>query len=299
MKGGSLTGNQLNGFFNSQYYSNDQSLVPQHFIPLDEANSDLFNHTFVCYFNPENIHLVIVHRGTDMGSLKDAGNNIRNMLFVKTEFLKTERSIIAEKGHIAVKKFLQELYVSEHQQKGIKYKNIIDYIHNLITTNNPSGVKISVEDAVTELLQNKLTTIGHSQGAVYCYLYGGEGKESIVFNPAPYIKMDKPANTYEIHVKHDLISLFSSANQHTIKQIEPDVKIGNPHSINNLKGKRYRIGNLFLYTNEDGNLSDGIEKTTGRININKKNNKTIKKNKKIRNKKNNKISKINKKNKKK
>ena len=47
--------------------------------------------------------------------------------------------------------------------------------------NNPDKT-ISTEDCVDEFLLNKLTTIGHSQGAIYCYLYGNIGKEIIKSN---------------------------------------------------------------------------------------------------------------------
>ena len=46
----------------------------------------------------------------------------------------------------------------------------------------------NISSSVDELLKTKLTTIGHSQGSVYSYLYGKYGKEIIVYNAAPLLE---------------------------------------------------------------------------------------------------------------
>ena len=106
--------------------------------------------------------------------------------------------------------------------------------------------------AVTHFLRNKLTTIGHSQGAVYAYLYGDQGFETIVFNPSPY-KGCKPVNTYLIRNKGDFVSYFTKLknkdkdikNSKYINNYLRDEKVSK-HSTKTLFNDFRRIGNPLL-----------------------------------------------------
>ena len=283
IKGGSLTGNQLYGFFDSQYL-NDDHLVPDGFKALDKTNHNLFNDNFRCYYNLLSNQIVILHMGSNRNSYYDIGNNLRNMIATKTQLLRTTRNEIAETGHNAVKKFLKKIYDTDNTNSN--FKNIIQYI-NKMKMNNPDKT-ISTEDCVDEFLLNKLTTIGHSQGAIYCYLYGNIGKEIIVFNPAPF-NNTKPDNVYEIIVKGDLISGFSGNTNKPKKflDIKDEQKTLIPliygrkkyasmidlHKTSNLKGESFRVGNKFLYSNDtisDAPTSEIIPDDIDIIKINNK-----------------------------
>ena len=121
---------------------------------------------------------------------------------------------------------------------------------------NSQIVNISVEEAVDELLKNRLTTIGYSQGAIYAYLYGNRGKETIVYNPAPF-RGKKPDNTYIIKQKGDFVSRLTDASDNTNTKLViidnlPNSKnsISN-HSIDALNGIKEIFGNKFLYNYDD------------------------------------------------
>ena len=214
--GGGLTMNQL-GEFIFFMYNKTETKPPEGFIYLDENNESLNNDNFAVFYNPENIHFIAVHKGTKFKSVYDIGNNIRNMFFIENTKFITKRNETSKKGHIELKKKLIRLYKNKTQNKNANLNNIIKYIDDIIKyVKNVKKNNYLIEYAVNKLLRNKLTTIGHSQGAVYAYLYGNQGFETIVFNPAPY-KGCKPANTYIIRNKGDFVSYFAKLKDNDIK----------------------------------------------------------------------------------
>ena len=58
-------------------------------------------------------------------------------------------------------------------------------------------------------MKENLSSLGFSQGAVYAYLNGSEGNETIVYNPTPFRGI-KPDNTYILRTKNDVVSMFTS-----------------------------------------------------------------------------------------
>lgn len=216
--GGGLTMNQLGKFMYFMYHKT-QAKIPPGFIYLDKKNKSLNNESFTVFYHPENVHLIAVHRGTNFKSISDIGNNIRNLFFTESSSFITKRNEIAKEGHIELKKYLIHMYKHRTNIKPIFY-GIIQFIEDAL-----NGKESLVEYGVNHLLKNKLTTIGHSQGGVYAYLYGDQGFETIVFNPAPY-KGCKPANTYVIRNKGDMISYFT-------KLKNKDVDINNSRIFNN------------------------------------------------------------------
>jgi hypothetical protein len=124
----------------------------------------------------------------------------------------TKRNVSAKEGHIELKKHLIRMYKQKAKTNPI-FSGIIQFIETALQ-GNPQNL----EYAVTHFLRNKLTTIGHSQGAVYAYLYGDQGFETIVFNPLPY-KGCKPVNTYLIRNKGDIVSYFTK-----LKNKDKDIK---------------------------------------------------------------------------
>jgi hypothetical protein len=216
LTGGGLTMNQL-GEFIFFMYNKTEAKPPEGFIYLDEDNTNLNNDNFAVFYNPDNIHFIAVHKGTKSKSIYDIGNNIRNMFFIENEKFITKRNLTSKKGHIELKNFLIHLYKNKTQNKNTKLNNIIKYIDDIIKSiKNVKKNNYLIEYTVNSLLRNKLTTIGHSQGAVYAYLYGVQGFETIVFNPAPY-KGCKPANTYIIRNKGDFVSYFAKFKDNDLK----------------------------------------------------------------------------------
>jgi len=146
-------------------------------------------------------------------------NNTRNFMVTKFKYLITYRNAIAKKGHINLEEYFNECLnsndetiepsnmdnsftkINNNPEEFEKYNNTIKKNIKLHLLNSNNTVK--------EYLKNNLTTIGHSQGAIYAYLYGNIGKEVITFNPAPFNSNDKPANTYDIRIKGDIVSKFS------------------------------------------------------------------------------------------
>lgn len=218
IRGGGLTMNQLGKFMYFMYHKTEAE-IPPGFIYLDEKNKLLNNDKFAVFYNPENVHLVAVHRGTNFKSISDIGNNIRNLFFTETSSLITKRNEIAKEGHIELKKHLILMYKHRFKIHPV-FAGIIQFIEDSL-----NGKQEFLEYAVNHFLRNKLTTVGHSQGAVYAYLYGDQGFETIVFNPAPY-KGCKPANTYIIRNKGDIVSYFT-------KLKSKDVDIKNSKVLNN------------------------------------------------------------------
>jgi hypothetical protein len=118
-----------------------------------------------------------------------------------------------------------------------------------MTVSNKQIQKITIEEAVEQLLKTRMSTIGHSQGAVYAYLYGDEGVETIVYNPAPF-NGKKPDNTYIIRRKGDPASIFTTGNKiTTLEKLSGQGLVGQ-HSIDSLDNKFYVFGNKFVYSED-------------------------------------------------
>lgn len=228
--GGGLTLNQLGKFVYFSYVKKEphgEALIPKGFIYLDKNNMSLNNNKFTVLFNPTNIHIIAIHRGTNPRSIRDIGNNVRNFFFVDSKNLITKRNIHAKEGHVELKNFLIKLYKERKENKDKNLDGIIKYIDKLVGDNQDL-----IEYAVNNLLRNKLTTVGHSQGAIYAYLYGDQGFETIVFNPAPF-KGTKPINTHIISNKGDIVSYLT-----TLKK--KDALIKNSKFIKNyVKSKKF------------------------------------------------------------
>jgi hypothetical protein len=268
MKGGAFTGNQIYNLFRtfSSSFDNDfTKLSIDNINPLDIKNDRLYNETcHVFYINDSNkIRFVILHRGTITTSVRDWGNNLRNLLGIGLEdgvishaLLASHRKTIAKAGHEELKAYLKTLYnKSELNDNERPIKNMLTHLMN----SNKIQIQniITIDDAVDELLMTTLTTIGHSQGAVYAYLYGNQGKETIVINPAPY-KGEKPDNIYVIRRKRDGVSMFTDipsnipSNRLTML---PKNEI--THPISTLKNLSNVFGNKYLY-NHDSNSKNTL-----------------------------------------
>jgi len=258
--GGSLTGNQFYKFFIS-IIKDDDKLLPEDFIPLNKKNNLLYNNKFRAYYNPKNVHFVILHRGTIPSNKKDIFNNVRNFLAIKNKYLITKRNKLAKMGYDEVRKFLIKLYKNKKYYYST-YKSIIDYLDKLINTSPTANIYNSVD----ELLKTKLTTIGHSQGSVYAYLYGKNGKEIIVYNAPPFIGK-KPENTYTIRHKRDPISFFSKSRKMVVLKNKTKSLI-EAHSIETLKNVSKIFGDPFLYT-DDKELKSNLRSKKNKTRKNK------------------------------
>jgi hypothetical protein len=277
--GGAFTGNQLYDLFKAEYDvttdKKDTDEIAKKSINVDvldksDGDGDLYNDTFRVYFEPEQIRFIIVHRGTAMDSLYDWGDNVRNVLFSKTKLFITKRNIRAKKGHERLKTYLMEIYDNNDKSTTNKSK-IYDAIYKYKQPKDSQIKEITTEEAVDELLKNTLSTIGHSQGAVYCYLYGKQGKETIVFNPAPFMGK-KPDNVYMVKVKGDIVSSlatsgssFATLSKSTIKTLDKKQLTGdeagmfNAHFIGQLRDDATILGNKQLFSH-DKELKDGSNK---------------------------------------
>jgi hypothetical protein len=271
LTGGAFTGNQLFELFSSQYSKADVSTIKSIQVePLDKTNPDLFNDKFWVLVHtdkdkPENIRFIAMHKGTE-GSFYDWGNNLRNIVFgntkkktLKSRLLETKRQSIANKGHTTLFSYLVNLYKKkEHYNKDTTKKNIILVIDKLLKENDKQ-VKITIEDAVVQLLKTRMSVIGHSQGAVYAYLYGDEGAETIVYNPATF-SGTKPSNTYMIRRSGDPFSFFSKPNYRTNKYYKlhkfkyvtlNEAGLLKLHTERTLKGMPIMFGNPYLFTHDN------------------------------------------------
>ena len=231
--GGGLTGEQLYNFIGAVYIfvnkeienedAINKTLFLDGFVPLKGLKmgfinylmkkpkeiDSLYNDTFKVYFNVKNGHIVACHRGTygdkNISWIKDIGNNLRPF---------TYRRLIAKNGHNSLLEFFIECANEEANFK-CDYNDYNDCLVNIRKIINKhifdyhkkvEGKKI--EEIIKDYFQNKLTTIGHSQGATYAYLFGKDGKEIITYNPAPFPKT-KPDNTYDVRIDKDFISKLS------------------------------------------------------------------------------------------
>ena len=180
------------------------------------TKTQLFNKRFQAYFDLDNSRIIIIHRGTSAPNIKDWGNNLRNLRFKDINDInansKTTRFIIAQNGHTSVRNYLRYLFNQANQASNIEDTSeseieakieakIIQYFKQL----HEKNPELNVDDAVNKYLEEKMSTIGHSQGAVYAYLFGDKGNEIVVYNPARF-NGTKPANTYIVRREGDLVS---------------------------------------------------------------------------------------------
>jgi hypothetical protein len=291
LKGGGFTGNQLFELFSSQYSNADVSKIKSIQVePLDKTNKDLFNDKFWVLVHidndndadTDNIRFIVMHKGTEK-TFYDWGNNLRNVVFgnttkktLKNRLFETKRQLIADKGHTALVSYLINLYNKKDNYKKTPIKkNIILAIDKLLKVNDNQIKKISVEDAVEQLLKTRMSVLGHSQGAVYAYLFGDEGFETIVYNPATF-SGTKPSNTYMIRRSGDPFSFFSKPNYRTTKyyKLHKFKNVGlnkegllKLHSERTLKGVPNVFGNPYLFThdNQVHNFSKQNSKTLKKI----------------------------------
>jgi len=283
LTGGAFTGNQLYGLIRAIYKKDDSYLENKiDVIPLDMNNNLLYNDFFKVYFNPTNLRFIAIHRGTDINSSKDIINNIRNMFFVHTQSLITIRNQIAKSGHENLKKYLISLYKNKEHNIDKSKKNIIEYINSLLQPID-NQLTVNIEEAVEHLLKTNLSTIGDSQGAVYAYLYGNQGAETIVYNPAPY-KGKKPDNTFIIKRNGDIVSMFTDNSDNSIVKIKKLKKLitgdfNKKHKYTTLQGNRQIFGNKFIFDHD--NELDKKGKTNKNKKTTKKNNRITKKQHKI------------------
>ncbi len=275
--GGAFTGNQLYDLLNYAFSNNGEKFSSVNLVPLDATNNNLYNETFRVFYTPngpDKIRFVVIHRGTKASaedfknlkeSIKDWGNNARNTLVsssLTNETLMTERNLRPKAGYKALNQYLIDLYNNKDTNADESKKIIIDSISKLINKKNSQIANISLHEAVDELLKNRLTTIGYSQGAIYAYLYGNRGKETIVYNPAPF-RGKKPDNTYIIKQKGDVVSKLTDASDNANTQLAMIDNSANPkdpianHSIDALNGIKEIFGNKFLYNYDDELKNDG------------------------------------------
>lgn len=200
-----------------------------------------------------------MHRGTE-ATVRDWGNNLRNMAFgnkrsenSKFRSLTTNRQLIAENGHKNLRKYLEEIYKKKETGNLTEIeKKIISVIEQYMKPGDPQLGVITIEEAVEQLLKMRMSVLGHSQGAVYAYLYGNEGAETIVYNPAPF-HGQKPDNLYIIRRKGDPVSVFtkSLSNGRTITLDRLDGKgMADQHSIEPLDGVNSIFGNKFVFSKD-------------------------------------------------
>jgi len=251
MNGGGLSGKLISQFFDYIYnYKKYELSVPDDYIFLDSTNYYLNNDNFMVFINISDCMIVAVHCGTRINKIRDVGNNIRNILCVQNDICITNRNLHAKNGHMEIINFLKKIY--ENINDYSSYQCIYNKINSLKTN------EMTIEDAIIMFLKENLITIGHSQGAIYAYLYGDQGKETIVVNPAPFIGV-KPKNVVIIKVEGDPISLMTTG---------PILKKENTNRLNILKA--HLTSNL----KDDEQIYgvDGVYKINGYEYYDKKNN---------------------------
>jgi hypothetical protein len=184
----------------------------------------LFHDTFKAFFNIKSGQIVLCHIGSYGGLTDLIFNNTRNFMVTKFKYLITYRNEIAKKGHANLEEYFNQCLANNDETIHSSNMNDENMNNSFIKINtNPEEFKkynnnikkyiklhlSNSNDNVKEYLKHNLTTIGHSQGAIYAYLYGNTGKEVITFNPAPFNSNDKPENTYDIRIKGDIVSKMS------------------------------------------------------------------------------------------
>jgi hypothetical protein len=294
-RGGAFTGNQLHDLLNYQYAVAEanmqkdpkkreeilaaaerelQSSIQAH--PLNKENELLYNDSFQVFFIPTSKRIIVVHRGT-VGTARDWGNNVRNMTFGVTRststfsnLTKSNRQLTAEKGHKEIEECLKRIYNKKKSVEkdesvtdpdtGISVEDkglIVTELDELSHVSHPQIGDITIDEAIDEFLKRKMSVIGHSQGAIYAYLYGIGASEVIVFNPAPF-PGTKPDHTYIIRRIGDPVSSWTttSDNQEAKQFLLEKLKGSSDteqHSITSLNGMTDVFGNKFTF-DEDGSL---------------------------------------------
>ena len=274
--GGSFHPWNLYELLSAQYKNKE---LPSGFEFIDEHDENLKSKDlFVwCVIHPQNCHIIIMHRGTK--GLSDWGNNLKilgthfptkftkgktNHYWLK-RFFSTERAIRAANVHIRLNNRVESII------HDIKHnENIIDRHTSLYKCVSKFLMKQNLNNKSSTLrklfIKTHLSTIGHSQGALYCYVYGDEGFETIVINPAPIPPgFHYPSNLYVCRNVYDPISmmgmsLFQDVNTQYEKHVGSQVRILNfeqdydPHTLKNLKVNRkenkIRIGNDMIFEKE-------------------------------------------------
>jgi hypothetical protein len=258
-KGGGFTGNQLRDLFGSGYEGDIELAKKSLQIELlEESDPQLCNDKFRAYYSTDKTQprFIAIHNGT-VQTVRDWGNNLRNTFglgFFNNKLLTTNRNTIARMGHEALVRHLINLYNNRKNDVVETKKYIIELIEKKISSINTQITSITVDEAVAELLKEYLSTIGHSQGAIYAYLYGNIGKETIVYNPAPY-HGKKPDNTYILRRKGDVVSFFTNANDNRVNKITELDKLKGKnaveqHTIETLDNMSTFFGNKFLYNKD-------------------------------------------------
>jgi hypothetical protein len=283
MKGGALTGNQIFDLY-VYGFSNEsdkfKKIAIDNIKPLDVTDTDLYNDKCRVFYIDNssyksdlykvyNIRFIIVHQGTGP-QLRDLGNNVRNLMMgrfnnkgIIYDKLTTSRNLKARRGHERLKTWIRELFLKHNNKhENNDYDAIIKTMENIMNSyikefddsmpgDGGSDKYNAFNNIIDELLLNTLTTVGHSQGAVYAYLYGNQGKETIVINPAPS-NNKKPDNTYIIKIKGDPVSILTTYDNNIAQNriIELDKRNGATHKVTALKGLIEPFGNQFLYNKE-------------------------------------------------
>jgi hypothetical protein len=287
VKGAGFTGNQLFHLFASQYglLRKDGTVIQpapnkkdgiridaneaMNVVPLNKKNDQLFNPRFQVYLDPELMRFIVIHEGT-VGTFYDWGNNLRN-IFITTKrksMTRTKRFQFAKEGHAELKKYLVRLYNDRDRRMLDKNQHkIVALIQELMDGKDTQIQEITKEEAVEQLLKQRMSVIGHSQGAVYAYLFGNEGFETVVYNPAPF-RGKKPDNTYIIRRTGDIVSKFTTRddpNAHYTKldkvrhQKDPFYQ----HYITPLENNYTVFGNKFQYS-KDKKLDQELQKIQDR-----------------------------------
>ena len=271
MKGGKFTIHQLMNLFNIFTKGQNYKTMPFNIEILDK-NYYLYNNRFHAYviFNPppkvineeflhsekfkkdmKSVRIIVIHRGTIQvsgfrtkkrrfdtisrvfGSLKDWTNNLRNVTTFKHDKTpKTYRQEKAKLGHEALFNYLQKLK-EENVDSILRSKN---YMKLLL-------FYCLKKKSVSAFLKERLSTLGASQGAVYAYLYGDEGKETIVYNPAPF-HGKKPKNTFILKTKNDVVSYFvdNKGLPMTVKHAKKWYNVAENHNNDVLLNDEEKIG---------------------------------------------------------
>lgn len=268
-KGGSFTGNQLHDLL-AAGYAKDESYAASsmNVVPLDKTNNFLFNETFQVFIDQDNIRFIVIHRGTE-GTIRDWGNNLRNLAFgnKRTENAKmsltTNRQLVAENGYKNLRKYLEDIYAKRETNDVTELqKKIISTIEQNMKSIHPQIGDITISEAIEQLLKTRMSVLGHSQGAVYAYLYGNDGAETIVYNPAPF-HGKKPDNVYIIRRKGDPVSAFTKSTSNsrlvTLDKLESK-SMADQHSIEPLNGVSSIFGNKFIFS-KDIEIDNGKKST--------------------------------------
>ena len=277
IKGGGFTGNQLFHLFASQYgllRKKDGTVVQpssikkkdmdkgipiradeaMNVIPLDKSNPLLFNLRFQVYLDTDVWRFIVIHEGTT-DTLSDWGNNFRNTFITNknNSMTRTKRFMIAKNGHVELKNYLIRLYNRTDAKNEIEEK-LTALILELITNKDTQITEITLEEAVEQLLKQRMSVIGHSQGGVYAYLFGNEGYETVVYNPAPF-RGKKPDNTYIVRRDGDIVSILTTRddpNTHytQLDKIKDQSDPFYQHYITPLENTYTVFGNKFEYSKD-------------------------------------------------